>query len=93
MAMGAGHVPAVVMDRIRKLASEMPVVLASRVQTGPIFAKTYGFAGSEKDILANGVQSAGPLSALKARLLLMLVLRQKTERSTIEATFQSYVAS
>lgn len=93
VAMGAGHVPAIVMDRIRKLAGEMPVVLATRVQTGPIFARTYGFPGSEKDLLANGVMSAGPLSALKARLLLTLILRQETDKSAIDAAFQSYLAS
>ena len=52
----------------------MPVILASRVAGGPIFAATYGFPGSEIDLLGRGLIGAGLPSAHKARLLLSLLV-------------------
>lgn len=66
----------------------MPVVLASRVETGPVFSRTYGLPGSKMNVLARGALSAGTLSALKARLLLMLLLRTGESRETIEREFR-----
>jgi L-asparaginase len=68
----------------------MPVVLATRVHTGPVFAKTYGFPGSETDLLQRGVLSAGRLSPLKARLLLSLLLRRTAERAQLEEALRHY---
>jgi L-asparaginase len=92
-AMGAGHVPAGVASRVRELVSVMPVVLATRVHTGPVFSNTYGFPGSEKDLLAAGVLSAEGLSPLKARLLLALIIRQTSNRGAIEDTFRAQASS
>jgi L-asparaginase len=52
----------------------MPVVLASRTQAGQILRNTYGFDGSERDLHARGVISAGWLNGRKARVLLALLL-------------------
>lgn len=73
--MGAGHVPAESVEAVGRLAREIPVVLASRVMTGPVFRETYGYPGSEIDLIRRGVVPAGWLSGLKARLLLGLALR------------------
>ncbi len=73
--MGAGHVPADAADAVGRLAEEMPVVLASRVMTGPVFTETYGYPGGEIDLIRRGLVPAGYLSGLKARLLLGLALR------------------
>ena len=89
MAMGAGHVPAAFVPAVKELVGIMPVVLASRVPTGPTFVHTYGFPGSETDLLSVGIISAGGLSAVKARLLLMLLLRQSMERRDIERAFEA----
>ena len=73
--MGAGHVPAEVAPILGELAAKLPVVLAARPATGPMFTATYGYPGSEMDLIHRGLVPAGYLSALKARLLLGLSLR------------------
>lgn len=73
--MGAGHVPADVAPLVGDLATKMPVVLASRVMTGPVFTHTYGYPGAEIDLIKRGAVPSGYLSGLKARLLLGLVRR------------------
>lgn len=73
--MGAGHVPAEVAPLLGDLAAKIPVVLASRAMTGPVFTQTYGYPGAEIDLIKRGLVPAGYLSGLKARLLLGLALR------------------
>ena len=73
-AMGVGHVPAAIVPALASLTTQFPVVLSSRVPSGPVFGKTYGFAGSETDLLARGLIPSGALGGLKSRLLLSLLL-------------------
>jgi len=86
---GVGHVPADVVPRLEKLAGVIPVVLASRVASGPSLTSTYGFPGSEQDLLSRGLISAGFLDPLKARILLRTLLRVGAGRDTIAAAFGS----
>jgi len=88
--MGAGHVPAEAAPILGDLAAKVPVVLASRAMTGAVFTRTYGYPGSEIDLIARNLVPAGYLSGLKARLLLGLVLRAKVDRSTVAAAFEPY---
>ncbi|MGY1617983.1 asparaginase [Geodermatophilus sp. SYSU D00691] len=71
---GGGHVPSSWVPALTALAAEVPVVLAGRTGAGEVLRSTYGFAGSETDLLACGLVPAGFLDGPKARVLLSLVL-------------------
>lgn len=75
-ATGGGHVAAEVADALEKAVRRMPVVLASRTGGGEVLARTYGFKGSEIDLLGRGLTSAGFLDGLKAKALLTLLVRR-----------------
>lgn len=90
-AFGAGHVPRTWCSRLEALANAMPVVLASRIGTGPVLASTYAFPGSESDLLARGLISAGALDAYKARLLLTAHLAAGTPRHEIAEAFLNHL--
>jgi L-asparaginase len=88
--MGAGHVHGDVAPILGALAARIPVVLASRPLTGPVFTATYGYPGAEIDLLRRGLVAAGYLSGLKARLLLGLCLRSAAGGCTVDAAFAPY---
>ena len=74
-AMGGGHVPSSLVAALSQLTNAIPVVLASRTGGGAVLQRTYGFPGSEMDLIERGLIPAGRLDGLKARLLLLLLLR------------------
>ena len=55
-------------------------MLAARGRTGRVLTRTYGFPGSETDLLRRGLLPAGTLDAVKARVLLTLLLRDGASR-------------
>lgn len=82
-AMGGGHVPSAMVDTLADLSRRMPVILASRTGTGEVLRSTYGFPGSEMDLIEAGLIPAGSLDGLKSRLLLTLLLQSGATREKI----------
>ena len=87
---GSGHTTSRQAEALKALASQIPVVIASRTGEGPILEQTYGYPGSEKDLLPAGIISAGILPPLKARLLLMALLSSDLKSDDIAERFTSY---
>lgn len=92
-ATGGGHVAPSLADALGRASQKVPVVLASRCLGGEILSETYGFIGGEIDLLKRGLYSAGWLDAIKARVLLNLVLRTgdgTASRETIARAFEPW---
>ena len=90
-AMGVGHVPSAMVPGLASLTEIFPVALSSRVASGSVFAGTYGFPGSEIDLLGRGLIGAGSLGGLKARLLLSLLLGIGLEGQELHSEFERFV--
>jgi L-asparaginase len=86
-AFGAGHVPSMMVGAIESLATMMPVVLSSRTGAGEVLEHTYGFAGSESDLLSRGVISGGALDGRKSRVALTLALAASRDAKNATALF------
>lgn len=92
-AFGGGHVPSALVPTIEEVASRIPVLLASRTGSGEVLSATYGFAGSEMDLLSRGVISAGALDGLKARTLLSLILSKTQDLVNVKTLMEQIINS
>ena len=88
---GGGHAAGWVADRLAEAAARVPVVMASRTGAGEMLRQTYDFKGSEIDLLARGLISAGWLDGLKARLLLTLLLMAGADDAAIREAFSAWL--
>jgi L-asparaginase len=86
-ALGVGHVSAAVAEAVSTAAERLVVVFASRTGAGSTGRNTYGFVGSESDLIARGAVPAGWLPPLKARLLLWSLVRLGWSRDRITDEF------
>ncbi len=91
-AFGAGHVPESWVEPLAAYAARRPLVLASRVPFGGVFVASYGYPGSERDLLARGLIPAGRLNAQKARLALMLLAADGAGRDDVARRYAALAA-
>ncbi|MEU2666594.1 asparaginase [Micromonospora sp. AMSO12t] len=84
---GGGHVPEPLVDPLTTLAAHIPIVLTSRTPAGPTLTHTYGFPGSERDLLTRGLIPAGWLHPYKARILLHALLAAQINPEDIPTAF------
>lgn len=88
---GVGHVPFALADAVADCVGpagrSIPVVLASTTGAGTTLRQTYGFTGSETDLLARGAIPAGWLGPRKARMLLWSLLAADASREVVHQEF------
>jgi L-asparaginase len=82
-ALGVGHVSTSVAEAVSRATEHLPVVFAGRTGAGTTARETYGFVGSERDLITRGALPAGWLTPVKARLLLWSLLRRGCSREEI----------
>jgi L-asparaginase len=87
-AFGGGHVPGHVVPAVENLATRIPVVLSSRAGAGEVLQATYGFPGSERDLLSRGLIPAGFLDGRKARILLSFLLAAGHDLEGVRVAFE-----
>ncbi|WP_336278796.1 asparaginase [Bartonella sp. CB175] len=90
---GAGHCSFQSADIVRQYAQKIPIVIATRCHNGSTTRRTYGYKGSETDMLASGALMSGYLSAIKARLLLWAFLAQELSLSQISTRWNEWTMS
>lgn len=71
---GGGHGAVAWADALETAATTVPVVFSSRTRGGRVLSNTYGQLGAEIDLIRRGLVPSRDLDALKARLLLSLLL-------------------
>ncbi len=89
-AMGGGHVPEPLADRMGRLAAALPTVISSRAGSGAMLRHTYGGPTSEIALRKMGIIWGGRLHPLKARVLLDSCLRAGLARDTIAEVFDAF---
>ena len=89
--LGVGHVPSAMAGALAALARDIPVALASRTGAGRVHRSTYGFPGSEGDLVGRGLLSAGALSGPLAAGLLSLLIGSGAPRDEVERRFSEVV--
>lgn len=86
-AFGVGHVSDATAEAVSDVVGQVPVVVASRTGGGSTLTRTYGFTGSESDLLARGAVLSGWLDARKSRVLLWALLSLGHDGDTIRGEF------
>ena len=78
-AFGAGHLSEKWADAVAAIVKKVPVILCSRCPNGTVFEATYGYDGAEMDLIARGLVGAGQIKSRKARILLAVLLADRTQ--------------
>jgi len=86
---GGGHVADGVVEPLCDLASRIPVVFATRTGAGETLRSSYGYPGSETDLLRRGLIGAGRLDVRKTRMALQLLLSNAADKLDIRDFFSA----
>lgn len=89
-AFGAGHVSHRLADAVGEAAPQIPVVVSSRTGGGRTLTSTYGFPGSERDLVDRGALLAGWLDGRKSRVLLHALLAADVPADHLRRKFVSH---
>lgn len=84
-AFGAGHLPLATAEVVSRVSADVPIVVATRTGRGGTLSSTYGFPGSETDLLRRGAILSGMLDERKARMLLWLLVASGASKKAIAA--------
>ncbi|WP_027341045.1 asparaginase [Hamadaea tsunoensis] len=84
---GCGHVHGAWPPILERIGERIPVVFTSRIGVGPVLANTYGFDGSEADLIRRRLVGAGRLDPFKARILLWTLLAAGADHDAIRAAY------
>ncbi|WP_019222198.1 asparaginase [Bartonella rattaustraliani] len=90
---GSGHCNFEEADIVRQYTKKMPIIIASRAYSGSTTRATYGYNGSEVDMIASGALMSGYLTAIKARLLLWAFLAQGLPLEQIRSQWGDWTIS
>jgi L-asparaginase len=66
------------------------VILSTRTGAGSVLRQTYGYPGSERDLLDRGLIQSGFLDPAKARVLLTLLQANDAGPAQITSAFDLY---
>jgi len=87
MGFGGGQISSWLVDSVATVAQQIPVVLSSRTGSGEMLRQTYGYAGSEIDLLQCGIVSGGWLNWTHTVVLLRLLLSVGTKTGDLQDSF------
>lgn len=90
LGLGAGHVAEAALPVIARVASTIPVVIATRVASGPVLTETYGYAGAEVSLRRAGCILAGALSGAHAAVLVEALQAEGADSRRIAAVFAQF---
>jgi L-asparaginase len=87
-AFGGGHVPSWIVPALAEVAERIPVVIASRTNSGEGLRSTYAYPGSEIDLISRGLVGAVSLDTAHATVLLRLLLMAGVEAAALGRCFE-----
>ena len=85
--LGVGHVSSHLANVVSTATKQLPVIFGTRTGAGTTLLDSYGFPGSESDLIAKGAIPAGWLTPVKARLLLWALLSRERSLEEIKTAF------
>jgi L-asparaginase len=89
---GAGHVPAWWVGALGLAAKRVPVAMTSRTGSGALLRSSYGFPGSERDLVGLGLHFLDDMDGVKARILLMTALLVSSDRKEVDQHMSMHAA-